>query len=60
MSLMSLSAAAILLYTAPSFVIIISVFVFGEKLTVRKMALRLSCPSAAAVWCADWAAAARI
>jgi DME family drug/metabolite transporter len=38
MSLMSLSAAAILLYTAPSFVIIISVFVFGEKLTRRKLA----------------------
>lgn len=37
MSLMSLSAAAILLYTAPSFVIIISLFVFGEKLTVRKI-----------------------
>lgn len=36
MNLMSLSAAAILLYTAPSFVVIISLFVFGEKLTLRK------------------------
>lgn len=37
MTLMSLSAAAILLYTAPGFVVIISLFVFKEKLTRRKL-----------------------
>ena len=35
--LSSLSAAAILLYTAPSFVTILSLFLFHEKLTRRKM-----------------------
>ena len=39
----SLSVAAILLYTAPAFVMIISAFCFKEKLTVRKIiALLLS------------------
>lgn len=37
MQLMSLSAAAILLYTAPCFVMIISAFLFREKLTKRKI-----------------------
>ncbi len=36
MSLASLSAAAVLLYTAPFFVVIISVFLFGERLTANK------------------------
>ena len=34
---MSLSTAAILLYTAPSFVMLMSVLLFGEKLTGRKL-----------------------
>jgi drug/metabolite transporter (DMT)-like permease len=38
MTLMSLSAAAILLYTAPSIVMIMSLFIFKEKLTVEKVA----------------------
>ncbi len=37
MQLMSLSAAAILLYTAPCFVMIISSFLFQEKMTKRKV-----------------------
>ncbi|NCB51230.1 MAG: EamA family transporter [Clostridia bacterium] len=37
MTLMSLSAAAILLYTAPSMVMIMSLFIFGEKLTIGKV-----------------------
>lgn len=37
MNLMSLSAAAILLYTAPSFVVLISLVVFKEKLTRMKL-----------------------
>ncbi|MBO4734220.1 MAG: EamA family transporter [Clostridia bacterium] len=37
MHLSSLSVAAVLLYTAPIFVMIISVFLFGEKLTVKKV-----------------------
>lgn len=37
MDYMSLSAAAILLYTAPSFVILMSVPLFGEKITKRKI-----------------------
>jgi drug/metabolite transporter (DMT)-like permease len=37
MTLMSLSAAAILLYTAPSLVMLMSLFIFREKLTVRKV-----------------------
>lgn len=37
MSLMSLSAAAILLYTAPGIVTVISVFLFKEKFTSRKL-----------------------
>jgi len=41
MTLMSLSAAAILLYTAPGFVVILSAFVFREKLTARKIAALL-------------------
>ncbi len=41
MTLMSLSAAAILMYTAPCFVIIISTFVFKEKLTGKKIAALL-------------------
>lgn len=36
MSLTSLSVAAVLLYTAPFFVMIISLFLFGEKLTWSK------------------------
>lgn len=36
MSLTSLSVAAVLLYTAPFFVVIISLFLFGEKLTFNK------------------------
>lgn len=38
MTLMSLSSAAILLYTAPSMVMIMSLFVFREKLTGTKIA----------------------
>jgi len=37
MTLMSLSAAAILLYTAPSMVMIMSLFLFKEKLTAGKV-----------------------
>lgn len=37
MTLMSLSAAAILLYTAPSLVMVMSLFIFREKLTVKKI-----------------------
>lgn len=37
MNYTTLSAAAILLYTAPSFVIIMSAFLFKEKLGVRKL-----------------------
>ena len=37
MDYMSLSAAAILLYTAPCFVILLSVMIFDEKLTKRKL-----------------------
>lgn len=36
MSLTSLSVAAVLLYTAPFFVVIISLLIFGEKLTTNK------------------------
>ena len=36
-SLMSLSTAAILLYTAPSIVMVLSLFLFKEKITVRKL-----------------------
>lgn len=36
MSLTSLSVAAVLLYTAPFFVVIISLFLFGERLTFNK------------------------
>lgn len=36
MSLSSLSAAAVLLYTAPFFVVIISLFLFGKRLTLKK------------------------
>ena len=36
MALISLSVAAVLLYTAPFFVVIISRFLFGDKLTVKK------------------------
>lgn len=36
MSLTSLSVAAVLLYTAPFFVVIISLLIFGEKLTSNK------------------------
>ncbi len=36
MSLTSLSVAAVLLYTAPFFVVIISFLIFGKKLTVKK------------------------
>ena len=43
MSLISLSMAAVLLYTAPAFVILFSHLLFGEKLGVRKiMALFLT------------------
>ena len=35
--LVSLSMTAVLLYTAPCFVLIFSVFIFAEKLTVRKI-----------------------
>lgn len=38
MSLSSLSVAAVLLYTAPFFVVIISRFLFGEKFTASKCA----------------------
>jgi DME family drug/metabolite transporter len=42
-SLMSLSAAAILLYTAPSIVMVMSLFIFKEKLTrVKIVALLLA------------------
>ena len=37
MDYMSLSAAAILLYTAPCFVIMLSALLFGEKLTKKKL-----------------------
>ncbi len=37
MALASLSVAAVLLYTAPFFVVIISRFIFGSKLTVNKV-----------------------
>lgn len=37
-NMMSLSAASVLLYTAPSFVMLISLFVFKEKLTKAKLA----------------------
>lgn len=36
-ALMSLSTAAILLYTAPSIVMVLSLFLFKEKITVRKL-----------------------
>ena len=36
-TLMSLSTAAILLYTAPSIVMVLSLFLFKEKITVRKL-----------------------
>ena len=36
MSLTSLSVAAVLLYTAPFFVVILSLFLFGKKLTGKK------------------------
>mgnify|MGYP002512776876 CR=1 FL=1 len=36
MSLTTLSVAAVLLYTAPFFVVIISLFLFGEKLSLAK------------------------
>ena len=38
MTLMSLSAAAILLYTAPAFVIILSAVIFRERITAKKLA----------------------
>lgn len=38
MSLTSLSVAAVLLYTAPFFVVIISVFLFGARLNFKKLA----------------------
>lgn len=38
MTLMSLSAAAVLLYTAPCFVMLMSAVLFGEKITGRKIA----------------------
>ncbi len=41
MDYMSLSAAAILLYTAPCFVILFSALLFGEKLTKQKLAAML-------------------
>lgn len=41
MDYMSLSAAAILLYTAPCFVILMSVPLFGEKLGARKLVAML-------------------
>jgi len=41
MDYMSLSAAAILLYTAPCFVIIISAILFKENVTARKLAAML-------------------
>lgn len=37
MSLTSLSVAAVLLYTAPFFVVIISAFLFGEKFNLKKI-----------------------
>lgn len=41
MTLMSLSAAAVLLYTAPYFVMLMSAVLFGEKITGRKIAAML-------------------
>ena len=41
MTLASLSVAAVLLYTAPSFVMVISFFLFGEKFTKTKVAALL-------------------
>ena len=41
MTYMSLSAAAILLYTAPCFVMLISAALFGERITKRKIAAML-------------------
>lgn len=41
MTLMSLSAAAILLYTAPAIVMVLSCILFGEKFTPRKVAALL-------------------
>ncbi|MEE1161540.1 MAG: DMT family transporter [Acutalibacteraceae bacterium] len=38
MSLTSLSVAAVLLYTAPFFVVIMSVFIFKQRLTLKKCA----------------------
>ena len=38
MSLTSLSVAAVLLYTAPFFVVIMSVFIFKQRLTIKKCA----------------------
>lgn len=38
MSLTSLSVAAVLLYTAPAFVMVMSAVLFGEKLSVQKLA----------------------
>ncbi|MEE0954461.1 MAG: EamA family transporter [Eubacterium sp.] len=35
-SIMSLAAAAVLLYTAPAIVMVLSVLLFGEKITLRK------------------------
>lgn len=43
MSLTTLSVAAVLLYTAPFFVVIMSIFIFGQKLTVKKF---ISCATA--------------
>lgn len=37
MSLTSLSVAAVLLYTAPFFVVIMSVFIFKQRLTLKKI-----------------------
>lgn len=37
MTVMSLSAAVILLYTAPAFVMVFSIFIFKERLTKRKL-----------------------
>jgi len=41
MTLASLSVAAVLLYTAPSFVMVMSFFLFGEKFTKTKVAALL-------------------
>lgn len=41
MTLASLSVAAVLLYTAPSFVMVMSFFLFGEKFTKMKVAALL-------------------